>query len=66
MRVDQKRPLTPLDSEQKTYGCRHSNPSICKNNSTLGICAFVKGDNICTVPPRSWKKIYEYLLQQNN
>ncbi len=64
MKDDQQRPLTPLDNEQMTHGCRHSNPSICKNNSAPGKCAFVRGDNICITPPKSWKKIYERLKKE--
>jgi hypothetical protein len=55
---DQRRPLTEVDSPLKTLGCRHSNPDICRNNSTEGQCAFVRADGICLTPPRSWKKIF--------
>jgi hypothetical protein len=49
-------PLHPLDSEKQTYGCRHTNPIVCANNSVPGGCAFVSKDNICLLPPQSWKK----------
>jgi len=52
-----KRPLSELDSETQTEGCRHSNPDICKNHSTPKKCAFVRDDNICLMPPVSWKKL---------
>lgn len=58
---DQKRPLSELDSLGQTLGCRHSNPNICKNHSTEGKCAFVRADNICILPPRSWPKLFELL-----
>ncbi|TPN53893.1 hypothetical protein FJ978_07240 [Mesorhizobium sp. B1-1-7] len=59
--LDQRRPLKEGESEFETIGCRHSNPDICKNNSTPGKCAFVREDNICILPPRSWKKIFDEL-----
>lgn len=55
---DQKRPLSDKDSHVQTHGCRHSNPDICKNNSTRGKCAFVREDGICHLPPRSWRKLF--------
>lgn len=59
--TNQRRPLGPKDSLQKTLGCRHSNPNICKNNATPGKCAFVRDDDVCLTPPKSWKRIYEEL-----
>jgi len=56
--LDQWRALEPEESEQQTLGCRHSNPNICRNNATPGKCAFVRKDNICQLPPKSWKRIY--------
>jgi hypothetical protein len=64
MRIDQRRPLTEFDTEVKTLGCRHSNPNICKNNSTEGKCAFVREDNLCLLVPRSWVKIFGELKQE--
>lgn len=61
MKIDQKRPLTNLDSETQTVGCRHSNPNICRNHSTEEKCAFVRNDRLCLLPPRSWKAIWEEL-----
>jgi len=57
----QKRPLSEFDSVEKTLGCRHSNPNICKNNSTPNKCAFVRMDQMCLLPPRSWKAIFKEL-----
>jgi hypothetical protein len=54
-------PLHPNDSEDKTYGCRHSNPDICGKNSMLNVCAFVREDGICLEPLKSWKKQYRKL-----
>jgi len=59
--TNQRRPLGPLDSLQKTLGCRHSNPNICKNNATPGKCGFVRDDGVCIMPPMSWKRIYQEL-----
>lgn len=57
-RPDQRRPLTPQDTEEHSFGCRHSNPDICKNNQTEGKCAFVRPDGLCLMPPRTWKAIF--------
>lgn len=51
------------DSETKTYGCRHTNPDICSNNSIPNVCAFTSDDCICKKPPRSWKKLFEVLKE---
>lgn len=59
--TDQKRPLAEIDSLDQTLGCRHSQPDICKNNSTPGKCAFVREDEICMMPPKSWPKLYKEL-----
>lgn len=58
---DQKRRLEEQDTLEKTLGCRHSQPNICKNNSTPNKCAFVRDDNICLLPPSSWKKLFKEL-----
>jgi len=56
-----KRPLSELDTETQTLGCRAFNPDVCKNHSTLDKCAFVRDDNICMMPPHSWKKHFKEL-----
>lgn len=56
--ISQKAPLNKDDTETQTFGCRHTNPSICSSNSLEGICAFVAKNSICKRPPRSWKRIY--------
>ncbi len=61
MKNDQRRPLSSLDTENQTVGCRHSTPDICKNNSTENKCAFVREDELCLLPPKSWKRIYAEL-----
>jgi hypothetical protein len=61
MKLDQKRPLSPHDTEWETLGCRHSNPDICRNHSTEGKCAFVREDERCLLVPRSWKKLFKEL-----
>jgi hypothetical protein len=63
LKIDQRRPLSELDTEFKTFGCRHSNPNICKNNMTEGKCAFARADNICLLVPRSWSKIFKELKE---
>jgi hypothetical protein len=61
MKTDQRRPLTVHDTLHQTLGCRHSSPNICRNNATPGKCAFVRKDNLCLLPPVSWKKLFEEL-----
>jgi hypothetical protein len=58
-------PLVEGDTETQTVGCRHSNPNVCRNNGLAGRCAFVRDDNICLEPPRSWKKLYAELSGAN-
>jgi hypothetical protein len=58
---DQRRPLGPVDTLSRTLGCRHSNPDTCRNNATPNRCAFVRDDEICLMPPLSWKRIYREL-----
>lgn len=59
--LNSKEPYNSKDTEKETYGCRHTNPNICSNNSIPGVCAFASEDCICKRPPRSWKKIFEKL-----
>lgn len=55
------RPLHVLDAEGQTWGCRHTNPDICAKNGLEGVCAFVRSDNICHSPPKSWPKQFRSL-----
>lgn len=41
------------DTITQTFGCRHTNPDICSNNSIPGICVFTSDDCVCKRPPRS-------------
>jgi hypothetical protein len=61
-----KAPLYPLDTDNETYGCRHSNPDICGKHSLKGVCAFVNEDKICYSPPRSWRKQYFLLISDKS
>ena len=54
-------PIHPLDTEKQTYGCRHTNPSVCSRNSLPQVCAFVRDDNICLEPSRAWPKQFKKL-----
>jgi len=54
-------PLQPGDRENRTVGCRLSNPNVCLRHSLEGKCAFVREDGVCLVPPTSWKKQYARL-----
>ena len=58
-----KSKLNKNDSLNATFGCRHTNPDICSNNGIPEICAFTSKDCICKRPPRSWKKIYDQLKE---
>jgi hypothetical protein len=58
-------PLLPGDSATETFGCRHTNPEICRKNGMLDICAFVRSDGRCYAPPASWPKKYQALTQQS-
>jgi hypothetical protein len=49
-------PLHTLDTENQTFGCRHTNPSICGKHSLPVVCAFAREDNICLAPSTSWQK----------
>lgn len=41
-------PLSEMDSKSQTYGCRASNPDICRYYMLDSTCAFVRDDHICT------------------
>lgn len=60
--------LKELDSENQTYGCRHSNPDICGSCYITGICAFTSDDHVCKKPSAKWKKKYKSLIdgRKNN
>jgi len=57
-------PLNAADTEQQTYGCRHSNPEICNACFLEDVCAFSSSDNICKKPSKSWKRYYYILLEE--
>jgi len=59
--IDRNAVLKSQDSPYQTYGCRHYNPNICKNNGMENICAFVRADTICLKPPISWTKQYKII-----
>lgn len=62
LRIPFVAPLCEYDTECQTYGCRATNPDICKNNMLDGVCAFVSPDSICHSPSKVWKKQYTKLL----
>ena len=65
-RIQPKRFHSPLqagDTEQSTVGCRHTSPDICRNNGLEMVCAFIRPDNTCTKPPKSWPRQYRKLAQ---
>ena len=39
VKIDQRRPLGPQDSERQTLGCRHATPDVCRNNATHRVAA---------------------------
>lgn len=61
---DHKRPLEDGETLNRTIGCRHSNPNICRKNGQEDVCALVREDNICKSPPQSWGKLFEKLSKQ--
>ncbi len=54
-------PLAECDTEDKTLGCRHTNPDICKYADVENVCAFVREDVMCMKPGRKWKNKYKEL-----
>ncbi len=61
-RIRFNEPLNEQDSEIQTYGCRHTNPDICKKNGMSNVCAFSREDDICKSPSMAWHKQYKKLL----
>ena len=44
--------LNQCDTDEKTYGCRHTNPDICGYCFIEGTCAFTADDKICKHPSK--------------
>ena len=59
--IDRNHRLYSEDALHQTFGCRHTNPIICKRNNLIEVCAFVRKDKICVEPPNSWKEQYKKL-----
>jgi hypothetical protein len=59
--VDFHSELRKDDTENQTFGCRHTNPDICSSNMIPNICAFASKDCICKRPSRAWKNQYDLL-----
>ncbi|MCP4197093.1 MAG: hypothetical protein GY762_08065 [Proteobacteria bacterium] len=57
-------PLHLKDTLTQTFGCRHSNPDTCVKNAIPSICAFVREDEMCLSPPKSWPKQYKKLSDE--
>ncbi len=62
--IDKNSKLLPEDNINQTFGCRYNNARNCRNNSMSKVCAFVRKDNICKVPPNSWKKQFVELKKE--
>jgi len=56
-------PLHPDDTIEQTVGCRHTTPKNCAKNSMPDVCAFVRSDNMCQAPPRSWPRQFDKLSE---
>lgn len=56
-------PLHPQDTEEQTFGCRHTNPDICSKYHMPKVCAFARADKMCLAPPISWPKQFQKLKQ---
>jgi hypothetical protein len=54
-------PLQPGDREDRTVGCRQSQPACCGRNSNPAVCAFARADGFCLAPPTSWKRKFTAL-----
>lgn len=63
LKIPQSAPLNELDTDDQTYGCRATNPSICSHNYMPKVCAFVTEDHICHCPSKAWKKKYAELKE---
>lgn len=63
-KIDFNAPLSPLDSEIQTYGCRQNNLDICGANGIEGVCAFASNDHIYKKSSRTWKKQYAKLSRK--
>ena len=61
-----KAKLYSKDTENQTYGCRHTNPNICGYCYLENVCAFASNDGICKHPSAKWKKVYKELKEDNN
>lgn len=61
-----KKALFDKDTESQTFGCRHTNPDICSNNSIPDVCAFTSKDCVCKRPQRSWKKMFKELKEKED
>ena len=59
-------PLHEADSPEVTYGCRQTNPNICKYNGLEGVCAFTRDDCLCLRPSRAWKRQFQKLQEAKN
>lgn len=57
-------PLHALDTDEKTFGCRHTNSDICSKNGLPQVCALVREDGMCYAPPASWPKQFKKLQQK--
>ena len=54
-------PLHPLDTENQTFGCRHTNPKICARHLLPDVCAFALDNHMCLAPSKAWQKQYKKL-----
>lgn len=67
LREEQKKafnaPLRRGETENRTIGCRHTNPDICASAYLPNVCAFSRKDGICVHPGRGWKRKYKELKQ---
>jgi hypothetical protein len=59
-------PLEPLDTAERTVGCRHTSPDVCGRHSLDTVCAFARADGMCLAPPMTWPKQFQNLLRHTN
>lgn len=66
LRFSLKAPLNNGDTENTTFGCRHTNPDICNACYLENVCAFCSKDKICKKPSAKWKKTFEILKEETD
>jgi hypothetical protein len=59
-----KMPLRPGDSIDCTVGCRRAEPLYCKQIDLPAVCAWVREDGMCYLPPKGWEARFRLLEER--